>query len=166
MEADDVVFAEVVATLYFDEPELNGSRLTGAQAKETIALSHRFAELSPAEREQLERLVGIAAGDEQLFAKRREHAAAKQKIDTLTEEARMASVPVRPMYEEPGSMTLPVFVFKWLATAKDAEWTVADTGALVAVLGMFHSRKSLIPRRPFRGRCARRPPRTSSSHAP
>ncbi len=133
------------------EMTLVAGRLDEQQAKNVVALVNRFEELEPAAREQLERLVGVAAGDPEVFAKRRERAAAKLKIEKLTEEAHRASVPLRTMYEEPGSVTLPAFVFSWLANARDADWTVADTGALVAVLGMFHNRKSLFPGGHFEG---------------
>jgi len=61
----------------------------------------------------------------------------------------VASLPKRPVYAEPGSVTVPRFVFSWLKDSRDEAWTVADTGMLVAVLQMFENRTSLFPNGTF-----------------
>jgi hypothetical protein len=55
----------------------------------------------------------------------------------IQEEERLEALPKRPVYAEAGSVTVPRFVFSWLAESRDQAWTVADDGMLLAILGMF-----------------------------
>ena len=139
---------QVVAT--FGHPELMGATLTAGnltdeEGIELAVLARQATEdgdqFSDDERAgRYERLLGKCAGNESLFAERRREEAAREKLGELTKEARMAALPQRPKYEEPGAVVLPALVFEWLKTSRDASWTIADTGMLVAVLGMFANR--------------------------
>jgi hypothetical protein len=137
----------VVAT--FGHPELIGATLTagnlndeeGAELAALVKQARKTGEqLSDERRGRYERLLGRCAGNESLFAERRREAAARKKLGELTKEAKLAALPQRVKYEEPGAVVLPAFVFEWLKSSRDASWTLADTGMLAAVLGMFANR--------------------------
>jgi len=59
------------------------------------------------------------------------------------EEERLEALPKRPLCSETGFVTLPRFAFSCFAESRDQAWTVADTGMLFAILGMFENRQSL-----------------------
>jgi len=59
------------------------------------------------------------------------------------------TLPLRERSEEPGSVRLPYYVFKWLRDVsvdrrKTASFTIGDLGLLAALLGMFVNRESLF----------------------
>jgi hypothetical protein len=91
-----------------------------------------------------ELLVGRWAGDEHLFQNRRRKWEAQKRMDQIREEMRVKSLPRRPLYEEPGSVSVPRFVFSWLEDSTDNEWTIAHVGLLVTLLGMWENRSSAI----------------------
>lgn len=94
-----------------------------------------------------ETLLGKAAGDEQLFPKKRRAAQTTAKLDALKDERRLAKLPKRPVYAEPGSVSLPRFaVHSWLvgAEAREGAWTLMDLGLLVGLLGAFENRDSSL----------------------
>ncbi len=47
-------------------------------------------------------------------------------------------------HEEPGAVVIPAFVFQWLKNSREASWTIADTGMLVALHGMFANRDASL----------------------
>jgi hypothetical protein len=104
--------------------KLAGSRLSEAELDELNELVKRrralvkgvqSAEvLTDKEIARYEALVGTAAGDPQLFERKRRDKTAKAKLGELKEERRVASLPKRPVYAEPGSIELPRYVFSWL----------------------------------------------------
>ena len=65
------------------------------------------------------------------------------------EGLRLGGLPRRVEWAEVGSVTLPRFVFTWLQTSRNGDWTVADMGMLVAMLGMFENQISLFPNAAF-----------------
>jgi hypothetical protein len=104
-------------------------------------------ELTTAETRTYERLVGKAAGDPQLFERKRRDGAAKAKLGELKEERRVASLPKRPVYAEPGSIELPRYVFQWLLAESNrdgANWGVSEIGLLATILLSFENRQSVI----------------------
>ena len=65
------------------------------------------------------------------------------------EGIRLDELPRRVEWAEVGSITLPRFVFTWLQTSRNEDWTVADMGMLAAMLGMFENQISLFPNAAF-----------------
>ncbi len=99
--------------------------------------------LSDEELSRYEALVGIAAGDPQLFERKREEAAARAKAAELADELKVSLLEPRPRWEEAGSVTLPRYaVHGWLLDdgAREGDWTLMDLGLLVAVLSAFENR--------------------------
>jgi hypothetical protein len=137
----------------FSAPELVGETLVADRLTEVDAtelerivkkkreiLGDEHAEpLTDAEKGEWERLLGKAAGDEQLFAKRRKEAAVKTKLNELKDQRKVAALPRQPLLTEPGNVQLPRSVYKWLVgdEARDGAWTLADLGLLAALLGAF-----------------------------
>ena len=134
---------------------LDGRRLTEAETAELKTLVERIKDgirdetkkpLTAKERSRFERLVGIAAGDPKIYERKRKKAELQETLRAIKEEQRVMSLPKRPIYEEPGSITLPRYAFSWLETSTDGAWTVADVGMLVALLGMWENKScALIP---------------------
>ena len=98
----------------------------------------------------MEVLLGTAAGDPKLFEHKRRRAAAKERLDELQDTSRLAKLPKRPRYEEPGSIRLPYYCFRWLRDVgkdrrKTGNWTVGDLGFLSVMLHQFANRISLFP---------------------
>jgi hypothetical protein len=128
---------------------LVATRLTDDDAVELEALVKRKREilteegaepLSDDETATWERLLGKAAGDPGLFDRKRRDAQANAKLDELKEERRLANLPKRPLYAEPGSASLPEYAcHAWLVDdgALAGNWTLMDVGLLVAILGAF-----------------------------
>ena len=67
----------------------------------------------------------------------------------IAEGLRLGALPRRVEWAEVGSITLPRFVFTWLQTSRKQAWTVADTGMVAAMLGMFENQISLFPNAAF-----------------
>jgi hypothetical protein len=115
--------------------------------KRAIARGAQGAQrLTSAETRSYERLVGKTAGDERLFERKRRDASAT-KFAELKEERRVASLPRRPVYAEPGSIELPRFVFQWLLADSNrdgASWGVTEVGLLATILLSFENRQSVI----------------------
>jgi hypothetical protein len=74
--------------------KLNPRRLREEEGRELRELVDRWDELTGDERQRLERIVGTAAGNADLFQQRREQAEARAKIAAL-EEAERRSAPPR-----------------------------------------------------------------------
>jgi len=134
---------------------LDPHRLTEAEADELKKLVEQIKAgirkpdekpLTAKQRGRFERLVGVAAGDPKIFEHKRKKAELQQELHEIKEAQRVMSLPKRPIWEEPGSITLPRETFVWLETSTDGAWTVADVGMLFAVLGMWENRSTeLIP---------------------
>ena len=134
-------------------PELKGGatlsadRLSWEQGNELADLVKRLrtgGELEESEQGRYEALIGLAAsGDEALFKQRRRKMEVAERMARIKEEQRLDALPKRPVYAEPGSVTVPQFVFQWLQD-RDESWTIADTAMLYAVLGMFENRQPLF----------------------
>jgi hypothetical protein len=86
------------------------------------------------------------AGNERLFAEKRKQADNEAKIAEAKEELRLAALPPRPQWAEPGSVELPRYVFQFLASARKGRGTfsLADLGMLAALLGMFWNEQTLF----------------------
>ena len=108
-------------------PELKGEtlkpeRLAEAEGTELRAFIKRkrahgnpgIEPLDAKEERHFETLVGKAAGDERLFARKHKEREAQEKVAAASDELRIASLPRRLEYAEPGSIALPRFVFDWL----------------------------------------------------
>lgn len=145
----------------FAHPELAGvkldtGRLSEEEGKELVKLAKAKTEvsrgtpraqpLSLKETRHYERLLGKLVGNEKLFAEKREEAQTRAKLADAKEELRLAALPQRPMWAEPGSVSVPRFVFEWLQSARQGrgEFSIADLGMLVALLGMFWNERSLF----------------------
>ena len=112
---------------------------TLVKRKRQIVNDEHAEPLTEAETATWERLLGKAAGDEDLFGRKRRDAAAKGKLDELIDARKVAKLPRQPLLAEPGSVQLPRFVYSWLVgdEARGGAWTLMDIGVLVAVLGAF-----------------------------
>ena len=137
----------------FSHPELNderlvATRLTDDDAVELEALVKRKRKLvsepeteplNDAETARWEALLGKAAGDENLFERKRKEAAVKTKLDELKDQRKVASLPRQPQLAEPGAIQIPRFAFRWLVgdEARDGAWSLMDLGLLAALLGAF-----------------------------
>jgi hypothetical protein len=139
------------------ETALVGSRLTDEELDELTELVRRkrallkgtpnAEELTDTETGRYEALVGKAAGDEGLFERKRRDKVAKAKLGQLKEERRMASLPKRPIYAEPGSIELPRTVFSWLVAEVNrdgAAWGISEVGMLAAILLSFENRIPIL----------------------
>jgi hypothetical protein len=77
-----------------------------------------------------EALLGRAAGDESLFARKRREAQAKAKLGELKDARKVATLDRQPVLAEPGAVQLPRFVFTWLVgdEALSGAWSLMDLG--------------------------------------
>lgn len=137
----------------FSNPELVGERLVADRLSEddSVALERLVKRkreilgdehadpLTDDEKGEWEALLGKAAGDEQLFERKRRDAKAKAKLNELKDARRVASLPRQPLLAEPGTVQLPRFVFGWLVggAARDGAWSLMDLGLLAGILGAF-----------------------------
>jgi hypothetical protein len=91
--------------------------------------------------------VGKAAGDPQLFERKRSDRAAKAKLGELKEERRVQSLPKRPVYAEPGSIELPRYVFSWLLAENNrdgASWAISEIGLLATIMFSFENQTPIL----------------------
>jgi hypothetical protein len=136
---------------------LAGDRLSETELDELVELVRRkralargrpdAEELTDAETRTYERLVGKAAGDPQMFERKRSDKAAHAKLAELKEERRVASLPRRPVYAEPGSIELPRSVFQFLTAASNhsgQHWGVTEVGLLATILLSFENRVPIV----------------------
>ena len=147
---------------YASHPELKGATLVAAnltekEASELQSLDKRRLDASEPEAEpfteketrRYEELLGALAGDREIFARKRKEAELEARKAAIAEGLRLNALPRRVVWAEVGSVTLPRFVFTWLQTSRNEAWTVADTGMLAAMLGMFENQVSLFPNAAF-----------------
>lgn len=88
--------------------ESEGQELSALVRKQRKILFEENAELlTEAEEKRYEQLVGVSAGDSELFPKKRRERAAREKVRALGDERRVASLPRRPQLAEAGSIELP-----------------------------------------------------------
>ena len=111
-----------------------------------IASDERAEPLTDDETSEWETLLGKAACDENLFARKRKDAEARQKLGELKDARKVASLPRQPLLAESGAIQLPRFVFRWLVgdEAREGAWTLMDLGLLVGLLGAFENRDPSI----------------------
>ena len=137
----------------FSAPELQGEtlvadRLSEDDAAELETLVKRKREivddehaepLTADETATWERLLGMAAGDENLFERKRKEAAEKTKLGELKDERKVASLPRQPLLAEPGASSCPVRRPSWLVgdEARARAWTLQTSGCSSALLGAF-----------------------------
>jgi hypothetical protein len=137
----------------YSAPELQGERLVAdrlsedeaAELKQLVQRRRALIDdpdaspLTEAETAAWERLLGKAAGDEELFERKRRHAAARAKLGELMDDRKAASLPRQPLLADPGSVQLPRYVFTWLLgeSGLKGNWTLLDVALLVAILGAF-----------------------------
>ena len=130
----------------FGDAELDGVKLDEALLSEEetkelrgLAKQRRQSEedFPPADRARYEQLVGLAAGDPDLFQHKREEAEMKAKLQDAAEKLHRSTLPRRPKLEQPGSVTLPAFLFKWMTDGRLDSWSLADTAAVAAILWAF-----------------------------
>jgi hypothetical protein len=138
----------------FSVPELAGETLVADRVtdddvgrlktlldhKQEIASDPHAASLTPGEGADWERILGKAAGDEQLFEKKRRDAQARTQLAELADARKLAGLPRQRVLAEPGAVQLPRFVFRWLVSDEAREegaWSLMDVGLLVAVSGAF-----------------------------
>jgi hypothetical protein len=137
--------------------QLAGQRLSEAELDELNEILKRkravsrglpdAKELTSAETRTYERLVGKAAGDPQMFERKRSDKAAQAKLGELKEERRVASLPRRPVYAEPGSIELPRSVFQWRVAENNhsgKNWGITEVGLLATLLLSFENQIPII----------------------
>ena len=101
--------------------------------------------LSDEEQRRYEQLIGVAAGNEQVFENAREEAASRAKAREMAEGLKVSMLERRPQLEEAGSVTLPRYAaFSWLKDDREAAWTLADVAALAALLASFENRDASL----------------------
>jgi hypothetical protein len=147
----------------FAHPELVGAKLDtsrlseeeGTELKELVSRKLAVSygdpgaqELTAKETARYERLIGVAADDPKPFGRKRKEAEDKARVAVAKEELRLAAVPPRPEWAEPGSISLPKFIFGWLQDRRGG-FTVADLGMLAALLYQFENRAPLFPQARF-----------------
>jgi hypothetical protein len=153
----------------FSAPELRGERLDPTRLteddaaeleriikkKREIVNDERAEPLTEAETATWERLLGKAAGDEDLFGRKRRDAAAKGKLDELIDARKVAKLPRQPLLAEPGAVQLPRTLYAWLtsdAARETGAITLMDVGVLYGVLACFQNDDaSLFPNARFEG---------------
>jgi hypothetical protein len=144
----------------FAHPELVGwqpdiYRLTAEEGQELVALVRRkwaaseqpgAEPLTAKQEKRYEKLVGKVAGNEGLFTEKRKQADEQAKIAEGKELLRLAALPPRPKFAEPGSVQLPRYVFEFLGSARKRRgaFSIADLGMLAAMLGMFWNKQVLF----------------------
>lgn len=131
-------------------------RLTHEEGEELVALVRQkwaasgdqsgAEPLNAKQEKRYERLLGKVAGDEHLFREKRKQAEEQAKIAEAKEELRLAALPPRAKWAEPGSVELPRYVFQFLSSARKGRGTfsIADLGMLAAMLGMFWNEETLF----------------------
>jgi len=138
-------------------PELNGEtlepgRLSEAEGRELRGFIKRklahgdlgIEQLDAKEERRFEKLVGKAAGDEGLLARKRKERETQEKIAAAKEELRIAALPRRLEYAEPGSIALPRLVFDWLQNPAAGSLDLPILGALVGLLFSFENQRPII----------------------
>ena len=144
-------------------PELKGEtlqpeRLSEAEGKELLGFIKRrrahgdpgIEPLDAKEERRFEKLAGKAAGDEGLFARKRKERETQEKIAAASEEFRIAALPRRLEYAEPGSIALPRHLFDWLENPATGSLDLPTLGALVGLLFSFENQKSILTERGVR----------------
>ncbi len=153
----------------YSAPELRGETLVASQlsdddAAELEKLVRRKREIvndehappfTDDEKRHWESLLGRAAGDSELFEKKRRDAQARVKLAELQDERKAAGLQRQPLLAEPGSVQLPRILFRWLTGDSARETgaiTLTDIGVLYGVLACFQNDDaSLFPNARFEG---------------
>ena len=81
---------------------------------------------------------------EGLFARKQKERETQEKIAAAKEEFRIASLPRRLEFAEPGSIALPRTVFDWLLNPAAGSLDLPILGALVGLLFSFENQKPIL----------------------
>ena len=138
-------------------PELKGEtlrpeKLSEAEGKELRGFIKRkrahgdsgVEPLDAKEERRFEKLAGKAAGDARLFARKHKERETQEKIAAAKEELRIAALPRRLEYAEPGSIALPRHVVNWLLNPAAGSLDLPILGALVGLLFSFENQKPIL----------------------
>ncbi len=88
---------------------------TLVKRRRRIASDEHAEPLTDDEKREWERILGTAAGDPELFERKRRDAQANAKLDALKDQRKVAGLPRQPLLAEPGSVQLPRFAaYTWL----------------------------------------------------
>jgi hypothetical protein len=128
LDGDELHELAMLTRKVLDGAEDNGTRVP-------------LATLPKSERSKWERLVGIAAGDPDLFKNARSEQAARARISELVERARRPTA--RQRFEEQGAIILPAEVFTQLRLGQ--LW-LGHLAVLAHVVGQLENGVSLAPR--------------------
>ena len=141
----------------FVPPELKGEtlkpeRLAEAEGTELRAFIKRkrahgnpgIEPLDAKEERHFETLVGKAAGDERLFARKHKEREAQEKVAAASDESRIASLPRRLEYAEPGSIALPRSHLRVAPESRDGSLDLPMLGALAGLLFSFENQKPIL----------------------
>ena len=116
--------------------------------KRDIASDEHAEPLTDDEKREWETLLGRAAGDEQLFERKRRDAPANAKLNALRDKRKVASLP-RHRFSRAALFRCPVRRLQWLL---GDGWTLMDIGLSVAVLACFQNDDpQLFPNGHFEG---------------
>jgi hypothetical protein len=92
----------------FGVPVRSAAELERITKKKRAIVSEEGAEgLTDDEQAAWERILGTAAGDPELFDRKRREAATKAKLHELKDQRKLASLPRQPLLAEPGAVQLP-----------------------------------------------------------
>jgi hypothetical protein len=136
---------DAIAALRFAAPpEVQGTpldprRLSHEEGVELLALV-RSEEPTAEERERFEELLGMLAGNPDLF----DQARRERELAAKANELERPKLPER-IYRGRGFAVLPSYVLDWLIGSKDGRWTAADIGALAVFALSFANRTAPFP---------------------
>jgi hypothetical protein len=116
----------------------------GLQRERGVGVAHHRGDARAKEERRFEKLVGKAAGDEGLFARKRKERETQEKVAAAKEELRIAALPLRREYAEPGSIALPRLVFDRLQNPAAGSLDLPILGALVGLLFSFENRRPIM----------------------
>jgi hypothetical protein len=129
--------------LQFAHPELRGAtlnstRLSIEEGEELLALvEERLAgSLSAKKEKRYRRLVGVLAGDPDLFERKRTEQEAEERQAAEAKRARLDAMPLR-RYEGKGGAYLPAYLHSWLLGRAEGSLSVVDLGLLGTLLLAF-----------------------------
>ncbi len=92
---------------------------------------------------RFERLVGQAAGEPGLYARRRHEIERSQAMKAEATKLARAFLPKR-RDPEPGSIELPAFIFAWLTNGEEDTFDVTDLGLLAALVYSFANESGAV----------------------
>jgi hypothetical protein len=129
---------------------LRPDRLTVEQCAEMLALVEARADgtLSDRKRRRLEKLVGIAADDRDLYARARAEREADERQAAEAERARLEAMPVRRFEGRCGAY-LPGYLYGWLTSTDEGSLNVTDIAVLAVIVMAIENQHSPFVRPEF-----------------